>query len=205
MKWIDLLKIVGNESVFHSGLLQTGSVDPADLGRQLSRWVRSGHLIQLRRGLYVLSEQYRKIQPHPFVVANRLKRASYISLQSALGYYNLIPENVPSVTSVTTGRPEKISTPLGSYIFKHVKKAFFSGYQCLEFENGQSAFIALPEKALLDQIYLTTGSDTNDYLEELRLQNVELLNMERLMDMAERSKSRKLSRAARRLAALLGA
>ena len=203
MKWIELLRIAGNESVFHSSILLAGSVDPADLGRQLSRWVRSGNLIQLRRGLYALSEQYRKVHPHPFVIANRLKPASYVSLQSALGYYNLIPEYVPTVTSVTTGRPETISTPLGSYIFKHVKKALFSGYQYVDLGNGQSAFIALPEKALLDLIYLTPGSDQPDYLRELRLQNVETLNMERFQDMAERSKSRKLSRAARQLADLL--
>jgi len=203
MKIGDLLQIVGREPVFHSSLLMAGGVDPADLGRQLSRWVNSGTLIQLRRGLYALSERHQKTRPHPFLVANRLKRASYVSLQSALEFHGLIPEYVPSVTSITTGRPEELLTPLGTFIYKHIKKGLFSGYKIIDVGEGQSAFVATPEKALLDLLYLTPGSDNPDYLRELRLQNAEILNRELLLDFAERSGSKKLLRAARELAALM--
>jgi len=199
MKWNELLQIVGREPVFHSSILIAGGVDSADLGRQLSRWVKSGNLIQLRRSLYVLSEHHKKTSPHPFLVANQLKRASYVSLQSALEYYGLIPEYVPSVTSITTGRPEELMTPLGSFIFKHIKKALFSSYQSIDLGEGQSAFIATPEKALMDLLYLTPGSDSPDYLQELRLQNSETLNTGLLMELVDRSGSRKLKRAARRI------
>jgi len=203
MKWDKLLQIVGREPVFHSSILIASGVDPADLGRQLSRWVKSGNLIQLRRSLYVLSEQHQKTRPHPFLVANRLKRASYVSLQSALEYYGLIPEYVPSVTSVTTGRPEELVTPLGSFIFKHIKTALFSNYQIIDLGEDQSAFIATPEKALLDLLYLTPGSDDPDYLRELRLQNSETLNTSLLIELADRFGNRKLLRAARRIEAFM--
>lgn len=203
MKWNELLQIVGREPVFHSSILIASGVDPADLGRQLSRWVKSGNLIQLRRSLYVLSEQYQKTRPHPFLVANRLKRASYVSLQSALEYYGLIPEYVPSVTSVTTGRPEELITPLGSFIFKHIKTALFSNYQTIDLGEDQSAFIATPEKALLDLLYLTPGSDNPDYLRELRLQNSETLNTSLLIELADRFGNRKLLRAARKIEPLM--
>ncbi len=203
MKWDELLQIVGREPIFHSSILIAGGVDPVDLGRQLSRWVKSGNLIQLRRNIYVLSERYQKTRPHPFHVANRLKRASYVSLQSALEYYGLIPEYVPSVTSITTGRPEELLTPLGAFIFKHIKKALFSGYQSVDLGEDQSAFIATPEKALLDLLYLTPSSDNPDYLRELRLQNSETLKTDLLIESADRSGSRKLLRAARRLVALM--
>ena len=65
-----------------------------------------------------------------------MKRASYVSLQSALAYYGLIPEYVPYVTSVTTGRPETISSSIGNYIFKHIKTAWFHSYKKIELGAG---------------------------------------------------------------------
>jgi predicted transcriptional regulator of viral defense system len=199
MKWLKLLELAGQEPLFYSSLLLAGAVEQVDLGRQLSRWVKGGKLVQLRRGLYALAEPHQKNPPHPFLVANRLKRASYISLQSALEHYGLIPEYVPSITSVTTGRPETLSTPLGLYIFKHIKKELFFGYKSIDLGSGQSAFIASPEKALLDLLYLTPGSDNFNYLRELRLQNMESLNTELLLELAHKFESRKLWKAAQKI------
>lgn len=195
MKFDRLLEVVGREPVFHSSILMAGEVNPADLGRQLSRWVKSGKLIQLRRSLYTLPEQFRKTSPHPFLIANRLKHASYVSLQSALEYHGLIPEYVPSVTSVTTGRPETLFTPLGNFIFKHVKMVLFSDYRMADMGDGQSAYIAEPEKALTDLLYLTPHSDSPGYIKELRLQNIDTLNTELLFELAEKTGKRKLVRA----------
>lgn len=203
MKWDELLQIVGREPVFSSSLLTAGGVNLTDLGRQLSRWVKSRNLIQLRRGVYALSERYQKTLPHPFLIANRLKRASYVSLQSALGYHGLIPEYVPSVTSITTGRPENISNSFGAFIFKHIKKTIFFGYKAVNLGDGQAAFIALPEKALLDLVYLTPGADVPDYLRELRLQNTGALNAELLIEFVGRMSSKKLTRASGRIVPLL--
>lgn len=203
MKWEKLLQIVGKESVFHSSLLKTGPVDPVDLGRQLSRWVNSGKLIQIRRGLYTLSDRYRKTPPHPFYVANRLKRGSYISLQSALEHYGLIPEYVPTVVSVTTGRPEALSTSIGTFIFKHIKKDLLFGYSSMDMGDGQMALIANPEKALLDLLYLTPSSDDLNYLRGLRLQNTETLNLSRLIEFSQQTRSKKLLRSVRLLETLL--
>jgi hypothetical protein len=203
MKWNELLEIVGQAPVFHSSILMAGKVNPADLGRQLSRWVRSGNLVQVRRGLYMLSGGYQKTPSHPFLIANRIKHASYVSLQSALEFHGLIPEYVPSVTSVTTGRPEILNTSVGSFIFKHIKKALFSGYEAVDLGGGNSAFVARPEKALLDLLYLTPRSESFDYLREMRLQNTEILDPVFLAELAEKSGSRKLRRAARRISLIL--
>jgi len=203
MKWDKLLRIVGKEPVFHSSLLRAGSIDPVDLGRQLSRWVKSGKLIQVRRSLYALPERYRKTTPHLFHVANRLKRGSYVSLQSALEYYGLIPEYVPTVVSVTTGRPETLSTPFGTFIFRHVKKDLFFGYQIVDFKDDQLVSIASPEKALLDLLYLTPGSDNIDFLRELRLQNLDTFNPTRMKNLFEQTKSQKLQRTLRLLDLIL--
>jgi predicted transcriptional regulator of viral defense system len=199
MKWHELLVKVASEPVFNTGFLLAGSVDPAGLRRQFSRWVASGRLLQLRRGWYVLAEPYRKLQPHPFLVANRLKKASYVSLQSALAEYGLIPEHVPVVTSVTTGRPEELRTPLGAFLYRHVKPSWFCGYTRRDLGQGQAAFVATPEMALLDLLYLTPRADDRDYLRELRLQNLDRLNPEALRQLAARSGSAKSHRAVKRL------
>ena len=199
MKWDELLEIVGREPVFHSGLLRSGPVDTVDLGRQLSRWVGAGKLVQIRRGLYALAGRYQKSPPHPFALAQRIKRASYVSLQTALSHYGLIPEFVPAVFSVTTGRPETLSSSLGDFIFRHVKKEMFFGYESAAIGDGQDMFIAVAEKALLDLLYLTPDADDPDYLRELRLQNTDRLNRERLRDLSRRTRSAKVIRAVERL------
>lgn len=55
MKFQELVEIVGSLPVFETGLLVTGTDDPASIRRQLSRWVRGGRIVQLRRGLYALA------------------------------------------------------------------------------------------------------------------------------------------------------
>jgi predicted transcriptional regulator of viral defense system len=202
MEFERLIEIVGDEPVFETSLLLAGDVDAADVQRQLSRWTKAGRLHQLRRRLYALAPPFQRVQPHPFLVANRMVQPSYVSLQSALASYGLIPEYVPVTTSVTTLRPGRWDTPLGSYGFRHIKRELFKDYRLLEVGDKQQAFVASPEKALLDLIYLEPGADSHAYLTELRLQNLEGLDLGRLQDQAELTSSPKLQRAAGRVVAL---
>lgn len=126
-----------------------------------------------------------RTKPHPFVVANWVVRSSYVSLQAALAYYGLIPEAAPVVTSVTTRRPGRWDTPLGAYEYRHVKVELFFGYRLDEVCPGQRAFIAAPEKALLDLVHLHPGGDDPAYLQELRLQNLERLDVQALQRLAD--------------------
>lgn len=200
MEFTRLIEIVGDEPVFETGLLLAGDVDPADVRRQVSRWTAAGRLYQLRRGLYALAPPFQKVKPHPFVVANRLVRGSYVSGQSALAHYGLIPEHAPVVTSVTAGRPGRWETPLGVYEFHHLKASRLRGYRLTELGGGQRAFVALPEKALLDLIHLQPGGDAPAYLGELRLQHLERLNLDVLGELADSPKLRRAAAAVARLA-----
>lgn len=202
MDFGELLQAIGEEPVFDTGLLLVGDVNPDDIRRQLSRWVRAERVYQLRRGLYALAPPFQKVKPHPFLVANRLMHGSYVSLQSALAHYGLIPEHVPVTTSVTTGRPVRWQTPLGLYEFRHVQSGLLTGYRRLELGGGQEAFVATPEKALLDLIHLEPGADAPEYLAELRLQHLEILSLDELRRLAEAAGKPKLIRAADRIARL---
>lgn len=197
MKWESLLTIVGNEAVFSSSLLLAGKVSAAQVRLQLSRWVQAGRLLQLRRGLYTLAPAWRKMEPHPFLVANKLQRGSYVSMQSAMAFHGIIPEYVPVVTSAGPGRPETLRNSLGMFQFRHIASRMLFGYSRVEVASWQFSFVASPEKALLDLAYLTPGADSHDYIRELRLQNTEAINRQLLHELAERSGSPKLIRTAK--------
>jgi hypothetical protein len=205
MKFNELLTSISTQPFFETGLLLAGAVDPADVRRQLSRWVQAGRLVQLRRGLYTLAAPYQLTPPHPFLVANAMLPGSYISLQSALAYYGMIPEYVAQTLSVTTQRPARWRNALGDFSFQHFAQHLFFGYQQLNFSPGQDAFIAFPEKALLDLVHLTPHGDDQAYLSELRLQNLERLDPQRLLALASRAGKPKGLRAAAGILTLMQA
>lgn len=198
MKFDQLVEIVGNEPVFETGFLLAGGIDAANLRRQLSRWTSAGRLLQLRRGLYALAPPWQKQQPQPFLVANRLGLGSYVSGLSALAFAQVIPEYVAEVTSYTGGRPRTFHTPLGRFSFRRLKPSLCFGYRQVALGAGQRAFLAEPEKALLDLIYLHPGGDHAAYLKELRL-NYDLLRLDVVNAFAQRCGKPKLLRAATRI------
>jgi predicted transcriptional regulator of viral defense system len=203
MKWRDLLDILGREPVFAASLLKTGYVSSRELSVQLSRWIKAGRLIQLRRGVYTIARPYRRVDPHPFLLANALRKNSYVSLQSALAFHGLIPEHVPVCTSVTSGRPEQLDTELGVFAFRHMKPDYLIGFKQEEVKSKQRAFVAVAEKALLDLVYLTPGGNTASYLRELRLQHTETIDCDTLEELAERMGKPKLRSAAQTIRRLL--
>jgi len=195
MKFEELLQIVGDEPVFDSGLLLAGDINEKDVRKQLSRWTRSGKLIQIRRGLYALAPPHQKVRPHPFTVANLLMRGSYVSCESALAHYGMIPEYVPVTVSVSVSRPGRWVTSLGVYQFHHIRPSMHFGYGQVSCEpGGAEAMVAFPEKALLDLIYLRNQGDRVEFIRSLRLQNLNQIKEEKLIAFAEKSKSKKLIR-----------
>ena len=203
MKLQELLNKSLDSPIFSTGFLLADATNVAMIRVQLGRWVKAGKLIQLRRGVYCLAQPYRKVDPHPFFAANFIKQPSYVSLQSALSYWGMIPEYVPTITSITTGRPEELKNELGSFMFRHIRKNLFYGYREVSLGNKQKALVAVPEKALLDLMYLTPGADTMGFLQELRLQNLERLEMKRFEELAIKSKSLKLRKSIELVRALV--
>ncbi len=200
MEFERLLELVGDEPVFETALLLAGTVNPIIVRLQLTRWTKSGRLYQLRRGLYAIAPPYQKVKPHPFLIANRMQRASYVSGQSALAFYGLIPDTMQVTLSVTAGRPESLKTPLGVFEFRHVKPELLRGYRMTALQGSkmpeQQALVATPEKALLDLVYLQPRGDSLAYLRELRLQNLERLDLDALRYQVEILNTLKLRRAA---------
>ncbi len=188
-----LVELTADLHCFSAGMLTAGE-DIDQVRVQLSRWAAGDRVIRIHKGWYTLPEPFRRIRPDANVIACTIRQAAYVSLHSALAYHGMIPEYVPETTCVTTGRPLVIDSPLGRIRYRHVKKIAFFGYQ--RKENGmQHAYLATPEKALLDLFYLTAGSADADYIAGLRLQRLADLNCAQMARIARHYKSPRLMRA----------
>ncbi len=200
MKWEDFLRRFASCPIIEPSMVYVGQPNPQALQAQLSRWVRSGRLVKLARGKYMLAQPYRRMDPPMEYVANALVYPSYVSLERALAWYGLIPEAVPLITSVTPGRMRRYDTPVGRFSYRHIHPQLFWGYETVERE-GLPCSVALPEKALLDLVHLWRGEATRARIGEMRFQNLEALVPERLIAFADRAGSRRIRHAARMILA----
>ena len=198
MNYGDVVKIVGEMPCFDLALLTQAFDDRREAIRvQLSRWMKQGKVIGLRRGMYALSETYRRATLIPAVLANRLYRPSYLSGLWALGHYDLIPERIVRFTSVTPRVPRRFENPFGAFDYRNIKQACFFGFASTGVA-GQEVLVAEPEKALLDHWHLTEGEWTTERIEEMRYQHVARIGAERLTLYAQRFRSPRLDRAVQR-------
>ena len=125
---------------------------------KISALERQGHLIRIKKGLFIVAPNDGMAAIGRELIANHLYGPSYISMESALAYHRLIPERVYSVISVTTKRSKRYNTPLGIFEYRSVSPAYFSiGIELQSPENNTTFLMASPEKALCDMIVLSSG------------------------------------------------
>jgi len=166
-----------------------------------------GIILRVKKGLYVFGDRARHTPYSTEVLANLIYGPSYISLDYALQHYGLIPERVEGVTSVTTGRSRKFSTPVGLFIYRMIPlRAFQVGMDRIEIGDGRAFLMATPEKALADKIYedrgtgLRTQKELVDYLERnlrVDLDAVREMNPDEMDAIALHYRSQKLRAFAR--------
>lgn len=189
--------------IFSRNLLLHGE-DSQVLCNQLERWRVKGLIIKLRRGTYMLNQDDRKSNPSRSYVANQLYSPSYISLEYALGLYDMIPERVSDLTSITTKKTQRFKNELGTFIYQHIKPQAFRGFKMAKDEAGLTYLVAEPEKAVVDLFYLNLDKfkdrDEKKVFEEFyRLQNLEGLRQAKIMEYARLFGNRRLARISRSL------
>jgi predicted transcriptional regulator of viral defense system len=196
MKWKDFLLEFAERPLFHSSMLEIFPDNRHHIQVQLSRWVDSRKISQIRREWYLIEKPFRlKEVPIP-AIANSVVHPSYLSLDWALQYYEMIPEYVPNPTSITTGRGIQFAAQDCLFIYHHVQPSFFTGYKRLE-SDGHLINIAHPEKALLDKIYLFIQGNkySLDWLKELRLQNLDSFDTNKFESFLLKTKKKALPKA----------
>jgi Transcriptional regulator, AbiEi antitoxin len=121
---------------------------------KLTRFLKSGELIRVKKGMYLLGRDFRQQVVSLELWANKIYGPSYVSLEYALAFYGLIPEHVVEVTSVTTGRKKNFNTPIGRFSYYPLPLPLYQvGYTLMEIGQNRRALMATKEKALADLFY----------------------------------------------------
>ena len=149
---------------------------------KINELTRQGYLLPIKRGLYIPGPKLRLSRPDPFLLANHLYGPSYVSLDSALAFWGMIPERVMETVSITTKFAKKYETAAGRFTYIHMLPPYYAfGIQQVTLTERQQVLMASPEKALCDKIITTSGillrskKQTMDLLlEDLRITETDL-------------------------------
>lgn len=137
---------------------------------KLSKMIKSNKIIHLKRGVYLDKND---TSYSLFSIASVLYGPSYISFESALAHYNMIPERVKGITSATynKNKNKKYHTPVGDFYYYYLPKSAYPFGITRNEEGGQGYLIATPEKAILDIIYKNSNLKEINELKDFLVEN----------------------------------
>ena len=151
--------------------------------RRLYEWQLKGYILKLRNSWYCLPD-FLKESHSTWIIANTVHAPSYVSLESALSFYGILPEGVYMCTSVCTTRTLRINMAGHEYEFCRLREKHYSGYRLEDTGSfGRRVRIAFPEKAVADFFYLRTSYNSEDEIRDLRFDESSLdggLDLDRL-------------------------
>ena len=181
-----------------SKALLNKKVNRQSILNQLNRWHDKHLIVKLRRGIYLLNEDDRKIKPNEIFLANQLYTHSYVSLEYALDYYGLLNKKPTAVTSVTIKKTAQFTNSEGRFLYKHIKPEAFQGFEIHKDKHGLIYRLAYPEKALVDFIYLNQNQkDFSNHYEVCKIfsmKNLLKLSRRKILDFAQLFMNQKLKR-----------
>lgn len=165
------LSEIGNIPVDFA-VLKSMYPDYKSVHNKISELERSGELIRLKKGMYVISPEVSGRLLSMELIANHLYGPSYVSMGSALRYYGLIPESVYTLQSITTKHSREFKNSLGKFEYIQCAKKYYPIGIRQEVKDDAVFLIASPEKALCDLIINTPNlnlryqKEVSIYLEE---------------------------------------
>ena len=145
----------------------------------------AGKIIRLKKGLYVVDPKISRVALSTELIANHIYAPSYVSMQTALRYYGLIPEAFYITQSMTLKHTRSFDTPVGRFEYQMMsREAFHIGITSIN-KQSYAFLMATPEKALCDliahspMVNLRYLKDVETYMEEdLRIGMDDFLNMD---------------------------
>ena len=152
-----------------SDLIVSFGVSQRAAGAFLSYNVKKGAVLRLKPNLFAFKNNL----PSAFAIANNLYCPSYISFDTALSYYNLIPETVYAVTSATPKPTREFEVDGMSFDYRRIKSQAFTGYIPVQVD-GETVYLATAEKAVADFLYVVSlgKRKPNDRLKLDRLDTI---------------------------------
>jgi len=193
MKYIDLRNALKDFTIFSINDIR--KIDENFHRRRLNEWQDKGYIKKVIDKYYIFTDTELN-ENILFEIANRIYNPSYISLEMALSYYNLIPETVYTITSISTRRTYSFNTPVGNFEYRTVKVDYFFGYKFIDYNNHRYK-IGCPEKVILDYFYLNPAIKRKIDFESLRIDRdvfFDRIDKEILFEFLERFKQKALKK-----------
>lgn len=170
-----ILKLVETLPSFGASDLAPVGEERAYLNIILSRYMKRGTLIRLRKNLYVAksyldnAERRGIFSDYVEFAANKLNSPSYLSLDYVLHEHNMLTEIPRNITSVGLRKTDNFANELGNFIYHKIKEELFVGFKVVK-KGNFSILKATKAKALFDFLYLRKRLLTdNRAMRELRL------------------------------------
>ncbi len=152
-------------------------IDPNFHRQQLGYWTEKDFITPLAGGYYIFGDQGIN-ERDLFTLANKLYEPSYISLESALAYYQIIPESVLGVTSISARKTMEYQSAWGNFNYRSIRATLIFGYFVANAQEKNMYKIATLEKAVLDYLYLNAKLRGIEDFESLRWNKERLHNLE---------------------------
>ncbi len=150
MNFLELKKI---EKLYfgYEDIARVLSITPHSARVTANRYVKKGLLIRAKRNIYLLKDRWLDLtREQKFILANIIQTPSYISLMSALEYYEITTQiQQDFVESIALKRTKEVELDQTFFNYIKINPVLYSG-----FFRIRDFFIAPPEKAFLDAIYL---------------------------------------------------
>jgi predicted transcriptional regulator of viral defense system len=166
------------EKVFKRfGIVSTSQVKATNLvfdKNNFGRWEKQGLLIKLKNGYYAFAD-IASTQGFAHYAAGKIYKPSYISLGTALAFHGITPETTNDIASVSSLKTSTFENSLGTFSYKKIKPSLMFGYNAME-KNGFTFFMASPEKAILDLLYLYPFYKSEEEMRNLRLNDYFMQN-----------------------------
>jgi len=153
--------------------------------RKITTLLKNADLIRIKKGLYLVGDKHRRSSISKEFIANLLYGPSYVSQEYALQYHGLIPEQVKTVTSMTTKRYKHYETPLGAFQYTYINPQRYTvGVDTISIHNNLNILMASPEKAIADTIIqykeINSVYEMQTHLiENLRINSEDLKNLDK--------------------------
>jgi len=145
---------------------------------QFTFWLEKGYIRSLAGEYYFLADRAVS-EEDLFNAANSIYKPSYVSLESALAYYQIIPETVLGVTSVSSRKTKLFESLWGKFSYRSIKPMYMFGYKVVEYDGSHKYLMASLEKAILDYLYLNPQVSSVEDFEGLRWNKSELRLLEK--------------------------
>ena len=122
----------------------------------------AGLVLRLRSGLWAIRTDIDPLIVPPYLTA---PYPAYTSFWSALAHHGMIEQVPRSIYVASLGRTRRINTSIGAYSIHHIAPELFDGFE----GSNEQGYLAIPEKAVFDTVYLLAPRGADIRLPELEL------------------------------------